>query len=361
MGSRDGTPMSEAGSLTLNVWAPAAAVSDSRKRPILVWLHGGGFTSGSAGWDWYDGARLAEAGDIVVVTANYRLHALGFLWFPEIGADNLGLQDQAAALRWVHGNIAAFGGDRERLTIGGQSAGAYSALALSCDPATQHLGRRIMLQSTPFGIRPADPSVARRTTTTLLKLLGLPPDERAAPMLRSVPVDELLSAYGELTAIGPSGQVAPPMYPVRDGAGMHFAWHAAAARALRKDVLVGRTAHESTAFLAGGGTPLPDGAPDGPRWRAATAAVFGDGLDAFTGALTAAGGSPHEYCFDRINPERPDLGATHCADLPFVFDNLDAYAGAPMLGRVRGADRALAVSWSTAVGDFVRTGHVQFR
>src|SRR5271154_280509 len=136
----------EAGCLNLNVWTPANALPDATPRPVLVWFHGGGFTSGSGGWDWYDGRNLAAAGNIVVVTANYRLGPLGYLRLPGIGADNLGCQDQAAVLRWTRDNIGAFGGDPAQVTVGGQSGGAYSALLLAIDPATSDLVHRVIAQ-----------------------------------------------------------------------------------------------------------------------------------------------------------------------------------------------------------------------
>ena len=103
----------EDGCLTLNVWTPRlpGAGSAPGALPVLVWFHGGGFTSGSGGWDWYDGRNLAAAGPIVVVTANYRLGPLGYLYLPDLGIENLGTQDQAAVLAWVQRNISAFGGD----------------------------------------------------------------------------------------------------------------------------------------------------------------------------------------------------------------------------------------------------------
>jgi carboxylesterase type B len=133
----------EDGCLTLNVFCPLPARGD-HARPVLVWFHGGGFTSGSGGWDWYDGARLAALGDMVVVTANYGVGPLGYLYLPDIGADNLGLQDQFVVLRWVRDNIAGFGGDPRNVTVGGQSAGAYSALALAVDEKTTGLATQVL-------------------------------------------------------------------------------------------------------------------------------------------------------------------------------------------------------------------------
>ncbi len=109
--------------LYLNVWSP----STEGRRPVLVWIHGGGFMMGTGAT--YDGAELAELGDIVVVTINYRLAALGFVGFGTLFGevdDNVGLRDQLAALRWVRDHIAAFGGDPERVTVAGESAGSIS-------------------------------------------------------------------------------------------------------------------------------------------------------------------------------------------------------------------------------------------
>ncbi|WP_047758283.1 carboxylesterase family protein, partial [Geobacillus sp. ZGt-1] len=119
-------PPSEDG-LYLNVWSPAA---DGKKRPVLVWIHGGAFLFGSGSSPWYDGTALAKHGDVVVVTINYRMNVFGFLHLGDsfgeayAQAGNLGILDQVAALRWVKENIAAFGGDPDNVTIFGESAGA---------------------------------------------------------------------------------------------------------------------------------------------------------------------------------------------------------------------------------------------
>ena len=117
--------------LTLNIWTPAA---DAKKRPVLVWIHGGAFASGAGSLPWYSGERFAANGDVVVVSINYRLGALGFLCLPGVSDGNLGLLDQVAALRFVRDNIAAFGGDPDNVTVVGQSAGAASIAILMTMP-----------------------------------------------------------------------------------------------------------------------------------------------------------------------------------------------------------------------------------
>ncbi|MGH2901890.1 MAG: carboxylesterase family protein, partial [Solirubrobacteraceae bacterium] len=134
--------------LYLNVWTPGL---DAKRRAVLVFIHGGAFLMGSGSTLLYDGARLAERGDVVVVTINYRLGALGALdlrsAFPGKETDaNTGLRDQIEALRWVRENIEAFGGDPESVTVFGESAGAMSIGALLGVPAARGLFRRAILQ-----------------------------------------------------------------------------------------------------------------------------------------------------------------------------------------------------------------------
>ena len=143
-------PMSE-DCLFLNVWTGASAVSE--RRPVFVWIYGGGFSGGSGSSPEFDGESLARKG-LVVVTFNYRLGALGFLATPELSKEsgheasgNYGLLDDIALLKWVRRNIAAFGGDPERVTIGGQSAGAGSVGFLSISPLARGLFQRSVAES----------------------------------------------------------------------------------------------------------------------------------------------------------------------------------------------------------------------
>lgn len=147
--AEDGTFSGSEDCLQLNVWAPAAA---GAPRPVMVWIHGGGNAVGSAVYPVYDGRRLAEAGDVVVVTVNYRLGQLGFLAdaalaTPEGSVGNYGTLDQIAALRWVHDNIAAFGGDPARVLIFGESAGGRNVCTLLATPASAGLFQRALVES----------------------------------------------------------------------------------------------------------------------------------------------------------------------------------------------------------------------
>jgi para-nitrobenzyl esterase len=182
--------------LWVNVWAPAA--TGVEPRPVMVWLHGGAYCLGTAAQAIYDGRKLVEAGGVVVVGVNYRLGALGFLDLSSLGPDfvpNLGLHDQIAALEWVRGNIAAFGGDPGNVTIFGESSGAGCVTALLTAPRAAGLFQRAIAQSPPattvFG-----PDRAAGVARRFLDLMDLPA-QRAAELLEC-PLERIVDAAGIL-------------------------------------------------------------------------------------------------------------------------------------------------------------------
>ena len=140
--------------LFLNVWTPQAAVQRGKRLPVMVFLHGGAFVYGAGSLPAYDGSYLAASGNVVVVTLNYRLGALGFLSVPELGlTGNYGILDQRLALRWVARNIGAFGGDPDKVTLFGQSAGAMSVgLHLFSIPDGRKLFRAAIMESNPLAL-----------------------------------------------------------------------------------------------------------------------------------------------------------------------------------------------------------------
>ena len=380
----------EDGCLTLNVWTPRlpAAGSAPGALPVLVWFHGGGFTSGSGGWDWYDGRNLAAAGPIVVVTANYRLGPIGYLYLPDLGIENLGTQDQAAVLAWVERNISAFGGNPGTLTVGGQSAGAFSALYLALSPVTGPHVKRVVTQSGPWGLPPQHPDEAAENARRFLAILGLDSSPDLAA-LRAVPAGQLLAAYQQLARdIARPGSAAPPMYPVLGGPGMPEPWEQALARGHLdgKPLLTGTTRNEMAAFFASdpriqaitagqaseivagqmdrgaerfgrAAARRPDATPADVLTEVETEIVFRDGTLAIGDHHAAAGHPAYVYQFDYVPaPDPARLGAAHCAELPFFFDTLDAYPTSPMLGQPTAAARALGRTFSRAVAAFAATG-----
>ncbi|KAA9153253.1 carboxylesterase family protein [Amycolatopsis acidicola] len=291
--------------LTLNVWSPEGAEG----LPVLVFFHGGGYSSGSGGLPWYDGARLAEHG-IVVVTANYRLGALGFAYLASLadglGAGNFGLQDTAAALRWVREHISAFGGDPSKVTAAGQSAGAYSLLSLL---PREDLFAQAILMSTPAGMPPARPEEATETTELLLSALGV-----SAAELPRVDASEIIAAQQKVAQVKPG--VVPPFQLV----GSEDPVVAAAESKVR--ILLTATKDEGLAF--------------GPEAGALTEEFFVRPARRFVDLLAANGNEAEWFEFDWA-PECSPFGACHCIDLPFFFGTLDAFRDAPMLA---GASRS---------------------
>jgi para-nitrobenzyl esterase len=182
--------------LYLNVYTPAA---DAARRPVMVWIHGGGFVIGSGSQPIYDGAPLARRGEIVVVTINYRLGPLGFLYLKDLcpdlpgAAGNLGIRDQVLALEWVRDNIAAFGGDPQNVTIFGESAGGMSVGTLLGMPAARGLFARAIPQS-GAAHNVHNRETATRVAAHFLEELGLTAADAPAK-LREVPPDKLLDSH----------------------------------------------------------------------------------------------------------------------------------------------------------------------
>jgi len=224
--------------LYLNVWTPRA---DAARRPVLVWLHGGAFMTGSGSQPIYRGARLAQRGDAVVVTLNYRLGALGFLDLPglareaEVASANFGLLDQLAALAWVRENIAAFGGDPANITLFGESAGAMSVGTLLGTPRARGLFSRAILQSGAAS-NVYDREDALRVAETFMKELGLAAED--VDGLRARPLEAVLAAQDRAVAqlLGVVPQL--PFQPVVDGDVLPRSPLAAIAEGLSREVSV---------------------------------------------------------------------------------------------------------------------------
>jgi para-nitrobenzyl esterase len=186
--------------LYLNIWTPGL---DSARRPVMVWIHGGGFTSGAGSWLLYNGRTMSTRGDVVVVTINYRLGALGFLNLNEVtkgkiaATGNEGLLDQALALEWVRDNISRFGGDPDNVTIFGESAGAMSIGMLLAMPGARGLFRRAILES---GAAHQVNSLehAEKMAAMFLDILDIKPTD--ANKLRSLTEKQILIAQTEFVA-----------------------------------------------------------------------------------------------------------------------------------------------------------------
>ncbi|MFE0641153.1 carboxylesterase/lipase family protein [Streptomyces sp. NPDC058877] len=361
--------------LNLNVWTPAP--EPGAGLPVMVWLHGGAFSHGSGSASAYDGTAFARDG-IVCVTLNYRLGVDGFLRLPG-RPDNRGLLDQIAALRWVRDNIAAFGGDPDRVTLFGESAGAMSIGALLATGAARGLFHRAILQSGACHHFLRPPSAAR-VAARLAERWGI---EATPEAFAAVPLAELLPAQVELRAElnadpvparwGEAALNMMPFEPVLPGLALP-------GPECGVDLLIGSNREEFRLFLAPTGRldALPESSlraltaaygldPDEalPVYRAARpTATPGELLDAVATdwfyripAVRLAESVPgsHLYEFAWRSPGcGGTLGACHALELPFVFDRLHDPSYAPMLG-----DRppqALADAVHGAWVSFAKTG-----
>jgi para-nitrobenzyl esterase len=332
--------------LTLNVFAPAAPAPH---RPVLVWLHGGAFQTGTAAGPAYDGARLAQRGGVVVVTLNYRVGALGFLHTGAPGCANLGLQDQLAALRFVQAAIGAFGGDPAQLTVFGESAGAGSIVCLLAMPGGRGLFRRAIVQSAaPEGQLGAE-EAAERARLLLEKLGGGRAD---LAWLRSLPAEQILAAQAACAEPGPR-RIGMFFAPIVDGEILPESPLTAIARGVAGEVelIIGTTRDEMRLFtLLPGFGEFPDAALPrlvaarlpGPaataleRAEALLGHYAGSGAERFFALETdaslfvpstrvAEAQSRHQprtfmYRFSWRSPlEGGRLGACHALDVPFAL------------------------------------------
>ncbi len=211
----------------LNIWTPG--INDNGKRPVMVWLHGGGFQTGSAiEQRVYDGANLSRKGDVVVVSVNHRLNILGFLDLSAYGDEykysgNAGTMDMVAALKWIQNNIKAFGGDPDNVTLFGQSGGGAKVLVLMTTPAAKGLFHKGIIQSGAVeacGMTNITTEIGRRVAELTLNALGIGPGEITG--LKNVPYKELEAAgnaamaqaakeYGTIDSWGNPGLLWTPI------------------------------------------------------------------------------------------------------------------------------------------------------
>lgn len=308
------------------------ARSDARDQPVLVWFHGGAYVSGSGEAAKYDPDLLVADGDVVVVTVSYRLGIFGYLNPDADGAANLGLRDQILALRWVQGNIAAFGGDGSRVTVFGQSAGGDSVLSLILSDGTAGLFRRAILHSAPLGLRAGREAMTAAMRETVNRTLGGPAEASVEQLLAAQ-----TAAFATAQRFGVLGGL--PFAPIAGLAPLPAACDESrrlAEAASRIEILVGYTRDDAAPFVA---------LDARVRWlgrignlvsrllgRAVTRRIFGRPAVDLVKFWTASGGSAASFRVDWSPPGAP-LGACHCIELPLLFGSPQTWADARMLGR----------------------------
>jgi para-nitrobenzyl esterase len=371
--------------LVLNVWTPT--LDAARKLPVMVWLHGGGYTSGSGGFICYDGLQLAKKHDVVVVTVNHRLSALGYLYLAGFGSErfaassNLGNLDIVAALEWVRDNIATFGADPANVTLFGQSGGGGKVSSLMAMPAAHGLFRRAIVQS-GAAVKGMSRDAASQTAERYLARLNLKPGQ--LDQLPGLPLQQLLAASDA------TGGPPMPFGPVMDGRSLPVDPFDPTAPELSGSVplLIGTVETEVTFFPGQQLEPIDDATlhakvkqllrtasdADADRVIAAYRKGRPDRANTDLWLIMASDATfranvvleaerkaeqtqaaVYQYYFTWRSPVREGkLRTYHTLEIPFVFDNVDAAQS--MTGT--GADRyALATQMSSAWAAFARTGN----
>jgi len=382
----DTKPMGE-DCLCLNIWTPS--VGSGHKRPVMVWLHGGGFSTGSGGFTIYDGGNLAAKHDVVTVTVNHRLNAFGYLYLADLGGEkyanssNVGMLDIVLALEWVRDNMSTFGGDPGNVTIFGQSGGGRKVSTLMAMPSAKGLFHRAIVES-GASVRGVPRDAANKSTEAFVAKLGLKPDQ--VDQLQKLSVEEILAG---MTGGGPAGNSAFRMEPVVDGRTLpaHPFDPAASEISANVPLLIGSTQTEAGFFPGTPLDPIDEAAmharvkqslrsddagahrviaayrKDQPNISNIDLALqVASDMFAWNSSLTEAerkaalGKAPaFMYYFTWKSPVRDGkLKAFHTLEIPFIFDNVDV--GKPMTGN--GDDRyALEDKMSSAWVAFARNGN----
>jgi para-nitrobenzyl esterase len=376
--------------LVMNIWTPNPAAG---RRPVMLWLHGGGFASGSGSYAIYEGRELARKHDVVAISVNHRLNILGFLHLAQYGgkwasSSNVGMLDIVAALEWVRDNITAFGGDPRNVTIYGQSGGAGKVSTLMAMPSARGLFHRAIAQS-GAAITATPQAQAVKTTEQLLQRLKIAPDH--LDRLQTIPFAELIDAI----RVAPGTPAIAPAGPVLDGKSLPVNPFDPTAPSQSASIpfLTGTTATEMTFFASDDQLKQIDDATLHQRVKGLlqvddqeTDRIIAlyrkqqpgrDNIDLFLRMQTdnsffrlnvdtqaerkaAQRAAPvYVYRFEYYSPVREGrLKSMHCMDIPFVFDNLEA--GKIYTGLSPAAQR-LADRMSAAWVAFARTGNPNHR
>ena len=344
--------------LVLNVWTPG--LRDGARRPVMLYIHGGAYSTGSGSAALYDGTRLARRGDVVVVTVNHRLNAFGYAYLarlvPELAdSGNAGQLDLLLALRWVQGNIAEFGGDPGRVMLFGQSGGGAKIATLMATPAARGLFHRAATMSGQQ-VTASGPGNATRRTLAWLDALKLKPEEAAK--VRTLPVEALLAAEAaEDPVLGFGGLYFGPVLDERS-LKRHPFYPDAPSQSAKVPMIIGNTHDETRAFLGGDSSNWtvtwdqlpaklnqanmrvdidptlvietyrrlhPAYSPSDVLFAATTAARSWRAAIIEAEERARAGTPAFVYQLDWISPKDGGrLKAPHMADIPLAFDNVRA-------------------------------------
>lgn len=343
--------------LFLNVWTPNA--NPRGKRAVMVYFHGGAYSNGTVTDPLTHGGKLAAQGDVVVVTVNHRLNALGYAWLKPFGqryadSGNLGQLDLILALQWVRDNIAAFGGDPARIMVFGQSGGGAKIATLMAMPAVNGLFHSAATMSGQQVVA-SGPNNAWKRTQALMAALKLAPGD--VETLRTMPVERLVDALGAADPVMSGGLYFGPVLDMTN-LPRHPFWPDAAPQSRTVPMILGNVREETRAFIDPRGAKLrglgwdnlaarispeikidldvdwvvaqyraqyPQWTPEQVFYSATTAGRSWPGqvIEADERAKAGAEGT-WVYQFDRPSPLDRLRGAAHTDDIPYVFGTLDA-------------------------------------
>ena len=318
----------------LSVYTPGL----NGRRPVMVWIHGGAYITGGGQEQWNDAAKLTQDGDVVIVTINYRLGAFGYLFAPELGTVNAGLQDQIAALRWAHENIEQFGGDPENITIFGQSAGGHSVASILAT-ADRAPVRHAIIQSAPLS-EAFDTTRATQTAQEFMDLLTKPPLEAS--------VEEILRAQAKVMA---NSNVGLPFRPVGDPSAFVDGCGS------KPSILIGWGKDDAAPFVALKHPNHEYGSTeDKTQTVELTSEIFSAPARSYAAKLRDSGVATSLYQNEWSPPGSP-FGTCHCIELPLLFATYQVWEGAPMLGRANQEEierlgRQARIFWT----EFARSG-----
>jgi para-nitrobenzyl esterase len=379
MGSSEDVRRQSEDCLFLNVWSPGL---DTKGRPVMVWFHGGGYNYGSGSWAAYDGTNLARNHDVVVVTVNHRLNAIGFLNLADVGghpsSGNAGMLDLVLVLEWVRDNIAEFGGNPGNVTVFGQSGGGGKVSTTLAMPGADKLRHKAIIQSGP-GIRVGDPGRASEAAKQVMKAVGAA-DLKA---LREVPYAAILRAARGLE--NPGGMGGLRWGPILEAGSIPAHPFEPQANPLARDVpvMVGVTSDEQTLYnvgfdwwgkaseadiLARLETQYADRAEgllaaakalhpkDSPSYLYTDVTSMGPFVtSALLAERKAAQAAPvYMYVWEWGAPaDGGMMRSPHTLEIPFAFDNVDR---GPLLLGMAASTKALGKAASTAWTSFARTG-----
>ena len=339
----------------LSITLPAD-LRDGERVPVMVWLHGGSYTSGSGDLAIFDPKALVAENRVIVVSVTYRLGLFGYLATGTGRPANLGLLDQLEAFRWVQRNISAFGGDPDNVTAFGQSAGGDAVAHLMATPEAPALFRRAIIQSAPLGIT--------RGRAKMSAAMGV----AAEAVTEDTPAMDVVEIEGHVSQVARKyGLIAAMPFgtqyghaPLPEESEIEDAWNATAPGI---EVLIGHTSEEARMFLprnpaVGRLAKIPlvgNAAVKAINW-AVTEAVYGRAARRFARRHARAGGTAYRYLLTWHAPGNI-YGAAHTVDLPLLFGDQQTWAGAGLLAGASWEDvnapgKALRALWARfAAGD----------